>query len=87
MEFLRYFDTRKNRAQEFIRYQLSRGENWFVLEILQCKSFSADVATGELYREEFRDESAAEEAYRNKLSLAETLSPSVLIQKEIWNSK
>ena len=87
MEILRYFDSEQSRSGEFVRYQLSKSENYFVLEVLQCKSFSSDIAVGELYIEEFIDVSDAETAYQNKISIAVSLSPSVLIRKEIQNSK
>lgn len=87
MEILRYFDSEKKRRREFIRYQISRSEKYFVLEILTCKLFSGEVASGELYIEEFKSESDADIAYQNKISYAEGLPPDILIQREIENSE
>ena len=87
MKIIRYFDSKISIGGEFIRYQLSKSENRFVLKVLRCKSFSGDVASGELYAEEFAEESNAEAVYRNKISLAISLSASELIRKEIQNSK
>lgn len=87
MEMARYFDSKQDRSHEFIRYHLSKNGEWYVLEVLQCKLFSGEAACGELYIEEYRNQSEAQNAYAQKISLAQSTAPNVLIQKEIGNSK
>lgn len=87
MEMARYFESKQDRFHEFIRYQLSRTGKWYVLEVLQCKLFSGEAACVELYLEEYTNESEAQNAYAQKMSLAQSTASSVLMQKEIRNSK
>ena len=53
MELVCFFDTKQDRNKEFVRYQVIRDGDWFMLQVLICKKFADEIATGELYMEEY----------------------------------
>ena len=67
MKILCYFDMKKNRRREFVRFQISHDKTGYVFEELICKTFGEETACGEIDRQEYSVEQDARREYENRI--------------------
>ena len=65
MEILCYYDMKKNRRRDFVRYQVSYDDACYVFEELLCHNFGSDIACHEIDRREFDTEQEARAVYES----------------------
>lgn len=67
MEILCFYNTKRDRKRDFMRFQISRDDGLYIFEELLCHQFGEEVASEEIDRQEFENENEARATYERRL--------------------